>query len=623
MKKLCALILSAALLCTYLTAGAANLPADGDISDILNVMEIMTYNSRGSFDEGSYVTRAALAKILVSASQYKGAATASSRISPFSDVLHTHWAAPYISVASKNKFMTGYSDGNFRPDRYVLYEEAISAMLRLLGYTNNDYTGPYPSGQLSKAADIGLTDNITVYAGSPMTRRAMSHLVYNMLNTPAKGTQNLYVQSLGYTLSSELLTIGDVIKDNVTGPNTVKPGTVSALGMTSPKVYRDGKQSSESDIRNYDVIYYSKKSNTIWAYSRKITGVLNTISPNKESPTSVTVSGSSYNLPYYSAQRAFGLDGLEPGETVTMLLDKNGAVCDAYKTESLYQTEIGVVTDVTAKTITAADGSKQSGYFTTILMLDGSTIDLEQATDSRGLVGKAVQIDYHTNEIKAITNTNSSISGFINAEALMWGSYAPLSADVKILELDDDGNALQIPLARLDGVNLKSSSVILSSKNSSGAIDGMIIKNVTGDTLKYGLVTAIKRNTIPDISGGNAPTTYVYSYDINGTPGSATFNGVLADASEGPAVFLFEDGVLKSIQNLKRADKLLSVNPSYIQLENGQKQKISPNVLVYKLVDDTKIKTDINEAVSHSGAIWAYYDKPQSEGGLIRVIYLR
>ncbi len=623
MKKLCALILSAALLCTYPAASAANLPANEDIYDILDVMEIMTYNNRGSFDEGSYVTRAALAKILVSASQYKGAATASSRISPFGDVLHTHWGAPYISVASKNKFMTGYSDGNFRPDKHVLYEEAISAMLKVLGYTNNDYTGPYPAGQLSKAADIGLTDNITVYAGEPMTRRAMSHLVYNLLNTPAKGAQNLYVQTLGYTLSSELLTIGDVIKDNVTGPNTVKAGTISALGMTSPKVYRDGKQSSESDIRNYDVIYYSKKSNIIWAYSKKITGVLNAISPNKESPTSVTVSGSSYSLPYYAAQRAFGLDGLEPGETVTMLLDKNGAVCDAYKTESLYQSEIGVVTDVTAKTITAADGSKQSGYFMTILMLDGSTIDLEQATDSRGLVGKAVKIDYLTNEVKAITNSGSGSSGFINAEAFMWGSNTPISADIKILELDDNGNTVQIPLSRLDGVKLDPSSVVLSSKNSSGAIDGMIIKNVTGDTLKYGLVTAIKRNTIPNADGGNSPTTCVYSYDINGATGSATFNGVLADATEGPAVFLFEDGVLSSIKNLKRAEKLQSINPSYVQLENGQKQKISPNVLVYKLVDDTKIKTDIYEAVSHSGSIWAYYDKPQSEGGLIRIIYLK
>ncbi len=624
MKKLIAFFLCAALLVPYMPANASTLPADEDIKNILNVMEIMTYNSRGSFDEGAYVTRAALAKILVTASQYKGAATSGSRVSPFSDVMYTHWGAPYISVASRNKFMTGYSDGSFRPNNDVLYEEAISAALKLLGYTNNDYTGAYPTGQIAKAADIGLTENITVYAGEAITRRVMSHLVYNMLNTPAKGADKLYVQSLGYSLSSELLTIGDVISDNVTGPDTVKPGKLSALGMANPKVYRDGKLSSESGIENYDVIYYSKKSNTIWAYSRKITGVLGTISPNKEAPTSVTVSGITYQLPYYSAQRAFGLDGLEAGEMVTMLLDKNGQVCDAYKTEALYESEIGVVTDVTTKTITATDGSKRSGYYFTILMLDGSTVDIEQKTNSTGLIGKAVEIDYKTNTLKAISNIASgSSAGFINADALLWGTSAPLASDIRILEIDDNGNTATIPLSRLDGVNLKSSSILLLSKNTSGAIDGMIIKNVTGDTLKYGLITSIKRNVVASSNGQNAPSSFVYSYDIDGQSGSAIFNGVTTDASEGPAIFFFDDGVLDSIKNLNRSENPTSINHAYAELKNGLKYKISQNVLVYKIVGDAKIKTDINEAVFYDGTVWVYYDKPQSEGGMIRIIYLK
>ncbi|MBR5542586.1 MAG: S-layer homology domain-containing protein, partial [Oscillospiraceae bacterium] len=260
MKKTIAIILVSIILFSFaLPATASNLPADDDIRTILDVMQIMTFDAKGNFNEGQYVTRAALAKILVTSSQHKGAATATSRISPFADVMHTHWGAPYISVASKNKFMTGYSDGYFRPDKSILYEEALSAILRLLGYTSEDFTGGYPAGQIAKAADIGISDGVNISTGSYIQRSEMAKLIYNMLNTPTKGDTKTYAAKLGYSLSSEQLTIGDVLGDNVTGPVTVKAGTLSSLSLSSPRVYRNGKTATVSDIANYDVIYYSKK----------------------------------------------------------------------------------------------------------------------------------------------------------------------------------------------------------------------------------------------------------------------------------------------------------------------------------------------------------------------------
>lgn len=617
MKKLIALILTATILMSFtVSAVASNLPADDDIETILDVMGIMTYDAKGSFNEGQYVTRAALAKILVTSSQYKGAATATSRISPFADVMYTHWGAPFISVASKNGFMTGYSDGYFRPNRYILYEEALSAMLRLLGYTSADYTGAYPAGQIAKASDIGLSDGVSVSPGNPIIRSEMAKLIYNMLNTPAKGETKIYAQTLGYTPSSELLTIGDVLDDNVTGPVTVKAGTISSLGLSSPRVYKNGNTAALSDIDNYDVIYYSKKSNAVWAYSQKISGLLESISPNKEAPTSVTVSGVTYQLPYYAAQRAFGIDGLEVGETVTMLLDKNGSVCDAYEAGSLYESIIGVVTNVSAKSTTASDGTKTSAYYATILTLDGSTVDMQQSNDSTSLVGYAVEVDYSTGKIRTITNGGGATSGYINTDAYLWNN-TPLSQNIKILEMDDNGNIISPSLTRLNGVNLKSENVLLTSKNSSGAIDGLIIKNVTGDTHKYGIITSIDKRT----SNEGTISSYTYNYDLGGVRGSVSLKTIGLDV--GPCVFKYEDGELVEAKNLTRADNITLITPSYVTLKSNVKHKISSNVLVYKVVDDTKILTTLDEAVSYDGTIWAYYDKIQSEGGLVRVIYLK
>ncbi len=622
MKRIVSVILAVMLVFPSLFASAATLPRNEDLFTMLDVMGIMTYDANGSFNEGSPVNRAALAKILVTASPYKGYATTTSRVSPFADVSFKHWGASYVSIASKNKFMTGYSDGTFRPDRTVLLEEAVSAMLRLLGYSNTDYTGAYPQGPLMKAEDIGLLENTTSSLGASLTRREMSILVYNLLNTPKKGESTVYAQSLGYKPSSEVLTLGDVIDENVTGPVTATPGKVNSLGISNPKVYRNGSSATLSDIENYDVIYYSTKSRVIWAYSKKISGVLGAVSPNKEAPTSVTVSGVSYPLNYYSVQKAFGLDGLNVGETVTMLLDKNGAVCDAYLTSAMYEDAIGVVISLSPKTITNADGSSKSEYYATVLMLDGSTVDVKQPSSATGLIGKACEIDYATSSLKSIRDSASgSATGIVNASNYMWGS-TPISSDVKILEVDDNGNTISLSLSRLDGVSLKSSSILLSSRNSAGAIDGLIIKNVTGDTMKYGLVSEVERNYVQS-SGGMAPSSYVYHYDIDGIAGSLRGNGITNSITEGPARFIYKNGVLDSIENLKQTDNISSINPSYVATQSGIKHKISANVLVYKLSGDEKIKTDLNEAISHDGKVTAFYDKEQREGGLVRVIYLR
>ncbi len=623
MKKFISVLLSATILLSlFVPARASNLPSDDDIESILDVMEIMTYDAKGNFNESQYVTRAALAKILVSASQYKGAATSTSRVSPFADVMFTHWGAPYISVASKNKFMTGYSDGTFRPNSYIKYEEALSAMLRLLGYTNADYTGAYPAGQIAKAADIGLSDEVYISAGNPIIRSEMAKLVYNLLNTEPKGSTTIYAQTLGYTPSSELLTIGDVLGENVNGPVTVKTGTISSLGLSSARVYRNGNGANISDIENYDVIYYNKKSNAIWAYSKKISGILEAITPNKEAPTSVTVSGVTYTLPYYAAQRAFGLDGLEVGETVTMLLDKNGNVCDAYEAGKLYESIIGVVTGVSSKTLTATDGTKTSGYYATILTLDGSSVDVEKADNSTALVGKAVEVDYATGKIRTISKGNGNRSGYINASALTWGN-SPISQNIKIIEIDDNGNMVQLTLSRLDGVNLKSENILLSTTNASGAIEGLILTDVTGDMHKYGLITKVDRTTVSDGAGGQSPSKYTYHYNFEGKTGTVVFSGTVTSLSEGPCIFIYDNGELSEAKNLMRATNVTLLTPSYATVGGNVKHRISPNVQVYKVVDNTKIKTTLDEAISYTGNIWIYYDRIQSAGGMVRVIYLK
>ncbi len=86
---------------------------------------------------------------------------------------------------------------------------------------------------------------------------------------------------------------------------------------------------------------------------------------------------------------------------------------------------------------------------------------------------------------------------------------------------------------------------------------------------------------------------------------------------------MYKNGEIADAKNLIRAENISLLTPEYATTTNGVKHKISPNVLVYKIVGDNKILTDLDEALSHTGTIWIYYDNIQSVGGLVRVIYIK
>lgn len=58
-------------------------------------------------------------------------------VSLFKDVKSSHWASEYIRLAVEQNWMTGYTDGTFRPGRTITLEEACTALLRLLGYDSS------------------------------------------------------------------------------------------------------------------------------------------------------------------------------------------------------------------------------------------------------------------------------------------------------------------------------------------------------------------------------------------------------------------------------------------------------------------------------------------------------
>ena len=189
MKKLLsvlmALITASVTVCvpnmtSYAASGSWN---DSDIMPLLDSLGIMQGDGNGNYNLDAYVTREEMAKIAVNSSSFKDETAVGMKVSPFNDVDPHRWSAAYILNGTQNGLFNGYLDGSFKPYDMVKYEEAVTMMLKVLGYGDDNFGISYPYGQVNFAKNIDLTENVNSDYGCWMTRSQVARMVYNALNT--------------------------------------------------------------------------------------------------------------------------------------------------------------------------------------------------------------------------------------------------------------------------------------------------------------------------------------------------------------------------------------------------------------------------------------------------------
>ncbi len=300
---------------------------------VVQLLGIMNGDEYGDLNLENTVTRAEFVKMLINASVYKDSVS-NTAVSLFPDVTSTHWAASYISAAVKNGYITGYLDGTFRPENNVKLEEAVTVVLKLLGYTNSDFHGVYPDAQLAKYKETGLDTSVLVKKGEYLTRRECMKLIYNMLCTPTKNGA-YYCTYLGYNINSETKTIDfdSLLEKEISGPFINTSGnpwysTVSFGEKADTVFFVDDKKVENAVAGEYDVYYYSEPIKTVWFYTTKKFGNISSISPNSVSPSSFALNnGETFALTAVSANK-FSTQGFEKDDYVMVLLDRNERVAE-------------------------------------------------------------------------------------------------------------------------------------------------------------------------------------------------------------------------------------------------------------------------------------------------------
>jgi len=727
--------------------------------EFIKSFNIINGDPDGNYRLDDLVTRAEFSKIAVAASKSRNMVASSLKISPFKDVSYKHWAAPYIKVALTNKYVNGYEDSTFRPDSTVLYEEAVTIFLKLLGYTNDDFGSSWPYGPMGIAQNIDLVDNIDLSIGSFLTRKDAITLVYNLLNCKMKdGSNSEYMSVFDCALKENIILIatsnedssvgankiatsestyeiGDylnldylgkkgnaIIKENDTMvafiPNTeyttekyavysvldnkvivldnsqfkeltfkdgldiyegsnkstfsqvkskldmgdeitvryddfgaidyliynegtlIGPVTVTnsawasniGANVSTSSFVRDGVKCASGDIKTNDIVYYNKGVDMVLAYSKKVTGVYENASPNRDNPSSIEISGTTYDIESASAYNKLSAAGnFKYGDTITVFLGKDGKIADVSVAGNISTSIVGYLTDAGSKIYKDSDGNDYSSFFAKVVTTDGKENEYKTDKNYSSFKNLAVNVTFTNGEGKITKASNPQTLGVVKASKMMIGStYVSENAeilDVGTIYEDEPTLYKNVYLQRLDGLSITSSNTLYVEKNASGEITKMILKDVTGDVYTYAITASVKTTKDGD---GNVRG-YSYTFDSNGSTYTDNGRYLPVSASSGARLSV-SGGKIDTVKALFATEgKVSDLTGEYIIAQNV-KYKLSDDVIIYSAVYDgtsstykyliTPIDTAI-EKLSDYKSITAYYDKDESKGGRVRIIVVR
>ena len=484
-KRFLAFLLAVCIACSMLVV-----PANAAASNaaVQTAVTLGGLTSEQASALSTALTRGQLAKLLVAFSAYReSAATQGNTGTLFTDVDSGNEYAPYIRIAVQQGWLSGYTDGSFRPDNGVTLEEACTAALKLLGYDVTTLSGSFPAAQLNKASSLGLRAGLSAVQGQGLTLEDAAVLFYNAL-TASTAENQTYAATLGFTVTDGRIDLSSVLLSSVEGP-FVADGTTQ-LPFVPAAVYRNDTVATDAALNAYDVYYYSASARTAWIYSRKAAGRITAVSPSASAPTSVTVAGTSYTLASSAAASVLSsLNGGGVGQVVTLLLGMNNEAVAVLTGEEADSVFYGVVQTATRSLVeeNGADVLQK----VSVMCTDGiaRTVNVDKSLNFPQ--GWLVEIKV-TPEGESVEHIDDRrVNGTINTNGTALGAAA-LADDVEILDTTSEGVAGTVRPSRLSGVTLSDLDVRYYTVNDAGQIDRLILNDVTGDLWSYGVLDDVK-----------------------------------------------------------------------------------------------------------------------------------
>lgn len=223
-KKLIASVLTSIMTFSMAaTVAMAAIPSDvantkyEEAAEVLGVLEVMVGDTEGTFRPDATIIRSEAAKVAVALSGLTEVANVTSGQTRYPDVPSGYWATGFINVATDQKLVIGDTEGTFRPDADITYQEAVTILVRALGYEPRALAkGGYPTGYLVTASDIGLTKGVTGAQNGPISRGDVAQLAFNAL-TIKMMEQTGFGENVNYEVVDKTILEDKLDVEKVTG----------------------------------------------------------------------------------------------------------------------------------------------------------------------------------------------------------------------------------------------------------------------------------------------------------------------------------------------------------------------------------------------------------------------
>ena len=273
---------------------------------------------------------------------------------------------------------------------------------------------------------------------------------------------------------------------------------------------------------------------------------------------------------------------------------------------------VGYITESGRKTFQSGTVDTYTGYYIKIVTPEGKTAEYTTAKDYSGSKNKVAKITISGGDAKVSVISSvgkSKVSGTFSWSTKKLGSYA-VASDAAILDIGTSdaystGIYATVFPQRLDQVKINAEQVLYYDTDSTGAINRMILKNVTNDGYSFGLMTAAS-STQKTVSGSYQYLVdgQLYALNTNGRSfGVSAGNGIMIGGNlNNPDSISKLSTVTEAIKGIT-ASKLTTASTSY---------PISSNVSVYRkstLYDADYVKIPITDIIGGSEHYTAYYDK--------------
>ncbi len=518
-KRILTWLLAISMLGSLLTvpAGAAAVTKFSDVSDsytataveALRLMGVLDGYGDGTFRPDTVLNRAQFCKMAVYAMDGSGELGRYSTVTIFPDVKPSHWASAYINMAARKGIISGFADGKFKPGQNVTAGQAVTILMRGLGYKDEDMGGVWPQSYMAEAQTNGLlksTGITSAYAG--LTRAQAAKLFLNLFEAKHGKGDALFSYKVGeevyltavhggkgtmtaggktYTMAhpvastsligskgkavlnsaGEILTFLPITGSNgvsnaavIIGANGSVAGLDSLAGSTSYNIYKNGSPATAADLKRYDVATYASATNSIIVSDTRVSVYYEDCKPSPSSPATITVLGGKELNVLPTAVDS--LSKLKPGKQIVLLLTADGQVAGAEDANNTGARG-------NAMAVVSEKGDVQ-------LVCGGALLNIGTASE---YAGQVVSVYADKSGLKL-----NKISGGVGGDLLpKEGTLGGRKLADNVM-LFDGGR--QIALSELSQTGVNSGRVSYARTNWAGQVDLIVLNNGLAEDVIYG-----------------------------------------------------------------------------------------------------------------------------------------